>query len=803
MSKKLSQNQKGFTLIELMVAVAILALAALGIFQAYSVGFMGMADARDRTVATNYLQEAMEEIKNMDFEKIDTTSKVVYNENKRYRIDVNLVEASATLKKVITVVSWIDRNGNSKTVDSSMSINFIEFFASEPAKIVLFAESYSILNTPVDSPYASTTIIAVIKDINGNTITDWGKNPGESDVTFSIISTDKFGKFPGNLSEIVVTPIEGRASTTFTSTGTYRAAEAPTGEYFVLQETQASVYLPEGDKTVTDTITIKISDGPVKIILNPPNPKSTKAGEGEYSTITASVINAAGEVLPKNGIFNDIEITFNTIGEGKFEDGSSTYSVTIPYDSGSSDSASVTVDLFSTGTPGLVNILATSFNMESDATEVIFLGPPVAISISAYPNPIYEDEAAGSTIKVSLLDINGYATNPSDTLITISLSLGDNETGGEIENYNLIFEVSDSGGDVQETKFHNQRSTGTAIITASGGGLPDASVTISVISALVPDHIKLTANPQIVPANGTSISTIKATVYDISGKIVTNYTGTITFNTSLGTLSNFNFANGIATELLSSETPGTATITVSSSDGLPYEPEGGLLVKFYGEADHIALNANPTSVKADGIAFSTITATICDKKGSPVMDHEGTVTFTTNLGNFINNATQNFEEGIATVKLSSGVKGIANVTASSGDLSSVPSSVVIEFYEETTLTLVDGSIKYKDEENKIISFDVKVTGKNIEVDAMKIVWSNSHENQKIDKIEIDNTEVWSGNQKSDVEINLTNFTLSPGERKVTLTFGQGMADKFPIEVIFYPPISEQYLIRLKNAPTSP
>ncbi|KUK99806.1 MAG: Ig domain protein group 1 domain protein, partial [Methanomicrobiales archaeon 53_19] len=709
---KLSRNQKGFTLIELMVAVAILALAAFGIFQAYTVGFMGMADARDRTVATNYLQEAMEEIKNMDFEKIDTTSKVVYNENKRYRIDVNLVEASATLKKVFTVVSWIDRNGNTKTVDSSMSINFIEFFASEPAKIVLFAESYSILNTPVGSPYASTTIIAVIKDINGNTITDWGKNPGEGNVTFSIISIEQFGEFPGNLSEIVVTPIEGRASTTFTSTGFYSAAKAPTGDYFVLQEIQASVDLPEEDKTVTDTITIKISDGPVKIILNPPNPKSTKAGEGKYSTITASVIDAAGVVLPKNGIFNDIEITFNTIGEGKFEDGSSTYSVTIPYDSGSSDSASVTVDLFSTGTPGLVNILATSFNMESDATEVIFLGPPVAISISAYPNPIYEDEAAGSTIKVSLLDINGYATNPSDTSITISLSLINNETGGEIEDNNLIFEASDSEGVIQDTRFYNQTSTGTAIITASGGGLPEASVTISVISALVPDHIKLTADPQIVPADGISSSTIKAIVYDISGKIVTNYAGTITFNTSLGALSNFNFTNGIATTNLSSYTPGIATITVSS-DSLPSNPSEGIIIKFYGEATHIKLEANPKNVKANGTDFSTIIATVCDVNNVTVMDYEGTVTFYTTLGTFTGSDTKNITNGIATIELSSTDPGTATVTTSSYLPSDPASGVEIVFYVETTLTLEPDTTHYEGTENKIITFNVRVNGENI------------------------------------------------------------------------------------------
>jgi len=63
-------NLRGFSLIELMVAVAILAMAIFGIFHAYSTGFMGMADARERTVASNYAREAMEDIKNMEFELI-------------------------------------------------------------------------------------------------------------------------------------------------------------------------------------------------------------------------------------------------------------------------------------------------------------------------------------------------------------------------------------------------------------------------------------------------------------------------------------------------------------------------------------------------------------------------------------------------------------------------------------------------------------------------------------------------------------------------------------------------------------
>ncbi|RLC35460.1 MAG: hypothetical protein DRH33_08540 [Candidatus Nealsonbacteria bacterium] len=117
-SDRSNLNLSGFSLIELMVAVVILALAIFGIFHAYSTGFMGMADARDRTVATNYAREAMEDIKNMDFDLITNeilSAPEIIDEKFTRVVNVkNKVEGE--LKKVTTIVSWDDRNGIHKEV---------------------------------------------------------------------------------------------------------------------------------------------------------------------------------------------------------------------------------------------------------------------------------------------------------------------------------------------------------------------------------------------------------------------------------------------------------------------------------------------------------------------------------------------------------------------------------------------------------------------------------------------------------------------------------------------------------------
>ena len=128
-NRKLSK--KGFSLIELMVAVVILAIAVLGIFLAFSSAWMGMAEGRDRTVATNYARGEMEAIKNKPFEIIEIgggTRTLIDDEKGKFSIlatvqnEIIATTEKTDLQRVITIVSWEKRKGETREVKLEMLI---------------------------------------------------------------------------------------------------------------------------------------------------------------------------------------------------------------------------------------------------------------------------------------------------------------------------------------------------------------------------------------------------------------------------------------------------------------------------------------------------------------------------------------------------------------------------------------------------------------------------------------------------------------------------------------------------------
>ena len=788
---KQRSNLSGFSLIELMVAAVILAFVIFGIFRAFGTGFLVMFDARDRTVATNYVQEKMEELKNADFDTVvdEASSQIVgdikfsRNVNREY-IDgsTNLIVAGPTnLKRVTTTVSWSDRNGVAKKVESSMLLQNTQFTPGDAARISLYANPYNVV-LPVTS---STTIIAVLKDSSGNTIIYWDG----SKVTFTITSETPVTGL-GTLSDFTVTPVQGKASVVFTSS---------VAELEGTVTIQASATTSDGLDTFIDSIDISITWGAIQIELTP-NPSSIFANGSSQSTITAIIQNGVGGTVTDG----THDITFSLIGIG--------VGTLIGSNPVTSSSGEATITLQSTTTAGIATITASAAGLISGSCDVRTSGEPAAITLSASPNPMYSDDT--STVTVTIVDENGVPVIPAAPM-TIDLSVSE----GNLSDSSLIF-VGQSSLSTTYTPI----LTTDGIVTITASGAFSGSIDITVALKLVEDHIDLSANPPYILADGgISTSTITATIKDLEGTTVHNYNGSVTFTVLSilgGTLSSsdpITFVNGVATiELLSGSVPGTCRI-IAENGSLPI-PSTTIDVGFYSTADHILLSAVPVYIPVGGGSEGTskLTASIVDIDDIIVYNYVGNVNFsipsgylTTAKFKFVDNPAYSVPvfNGIASVDLISlSNAGVATLRASSYGLPEPESDMLTIYIEKTLKLAVFPNITYFTA-GKNVSFDIEVQGGDISIDRMKVTWSPDNL-EELSNINIDVDGTISNNLPGEILSNGADFAIDSiilseeiiSPIKVTLTFVSSIEGK-DISIIFYPEedelfCAEEYVINL-------
>lgn len=68
--------RKGFTLLEIMITIALLAIGTLAITEAFNAGLFTSTDAENVDLALNIAQANLETIKNQSFADIDTDAEV-------------------------------------------------------------------------------------------------------------------------------------------------------------------------------------------------------------------------------------------------------------------------------------------------------------------------------------------------------------------------------------------------------------------------------------------------------------------------------------------------------------------------------------------------------------------------------------------------------------------------------------------------------------------------------------------------------------------------------------------------------
>ena len=343
-NRKLSQ--RGFSLIELMVAAAILAIAIFGIFQAYSTGFMGMADAKYRTIATNIAQEKMEGIKNESFVDSSTDSDTVSGINFTTTVDVIPIEAN--LSNVITKVNWLDRKGNQKEIKLEMLVYDLQTSSSAVTvgSITLSADPTNVICCIGET----STITAIVRDTADNLV------PGGTMVSFITSS--------GTLS--------ADSATTWASTGT------------------ATVTLTVGSIVATVTAFIGAVSDTVNITCTIPciNVEAVPSALAscETSTITAILTDASGNPIANQAV------------------GFSTDKGTLSNNNATTNESGEAIVTLTSGYEGTATVVA-SFCEQTSNTTINFTTP--IISVTAVPAVIALDTTTTSTITATVTDTPG------------------------------------------------------------------------------------------------------------------------------------------------------------------------------------------------------------------------------------------------------------------------------------------------------------------------------------------------------------------------------------------------------------
>jgi adhesin/invasin len=345
---------------------------------------------------------------------------------------------------------------------------------------------------------------------------------------------------------------------------------------------------------IIDRTTVNFIAGAVGNLQLTATPNNLTADGASTSEIRGLVTDANGNVV------NDETVSFTITSGGGVLDAN-----TAETDGGGGVAI---VNYTASMTPGTVTVRAETTNGTSATVNIVLIEASVgSVTCGAGCDQI---EVGGGTpvlISATVLDTSGNPV-PDGTVVSFTT------TAGTLSN------ITTTINGVATATLTSSNNVGTANVKITAGGVC-CDVSVKFIPGPVAT-LSLTATDEVLPADGESQSTIRAFATDALGNGVDGETISFTLN-SIGTLSKSkevtNGGGGVAeVTYTAGTTAGTDTITAESTNG----QTASIVIRLQPTAENgiMTLTANPTSIVADGVSTSILTANLKDRNGDPIAE---------------------------------------------------------------------------------------------------------------------------------------------------------------------------------------
>lgn len=122
-------TKKGFTLLEVLIALIILTVGVIAITRAFSTGLFASTGVEDTDLALNIAQAKMEEIRNTSFGSIADNGPTPADANPdsplyKFNVTVDETTVSTDLKRVEVTVDWATKGGTADVELKTLAANY-------------------------------------------------------------------------------------------------------------------------------------------------------------------------------------------------------------------------------------------------------------------------------------------------------------------------------------------------------------------------------------------------------------------------------------------------------------------------------------------------------------------------------------------------------------------------------------------------------------------------------------------------------------------------------------------------------